>query len=323
MTRPELSVVLVTPEHGATLRRTIDHLREQTVRDRVELVLVGPREQAFDDLEPSLLQGFASFRLLGVGPIDEPERALALGFEATTAPLVALLENHVYPEPGWAEAVMAAHAGPWAAVATIIENANPATVASWVEHFLSYGFYDDTATGGEVTRIPRNNTTYKRAALERFGGGLADALARDGNLLGALRAEGGRFYLDDTTRLYHLNVSRLAPNLRLRLLSARAAAARRARSEGWPGSRRALYVLVSPAFPFLRLRVLWPRLSRHPCRPPLWRMGPFLGAMLVIDAAGQAVGFAAGPGDAAARSAPYDLERESYLCEADRARFGA
>lgn len=318
---PELTVVLVTADGYATLRRTVRHLREQTGRERIELLLVGPTEASFADLEPDTLSDFANWRLLAAGPIHEVERALAIGVFAARAPVVALLENHVYPEPGWAAAILRAHRGPWSAVGSIIQNANPATAVSWAEHFLTYGFHDESSRGGEVARVSRNNGTFKREALLTFGDRLPDALARDGGLLDALKQQGHRFFLESQARLPHLNPSRLMPIFVLRVLSARAAAATRSRSEGWSPLRRLLYVAACPLFPALRLRALWSRLRSHPQRRVLPRVAPLLVLTLVLDAFGQALGFALGAGKSAQRAGVYDLDRLPYLCAADRARF--
>ncbi len=319
----ELAVVLVTANGFASLRRTVRYLRQQTARDRIELVLVGPRENSFADLEPQTLDGFAAWRTLTIGAIDEVERAFGAGVAATSAPVVALLENHVYPAPGWASAILNAHQGPWAAVGSVIRNANPETASSWVEHLLTYGFHDESAAGGEVERVSRNNTTFKRAVLMEFGDRLPDSLARDGGLLDELQRGGHRFYRESQARLQHLNPSRLGPVLVLRVLSARAAAATRAHTGRWSAGRRLLYVAASPMFPVLRLRALWPHLRAHPDRRVLPRIAPLLALALLLDAFGQALGFALGAGDSAERAAIYDLDRHRFLCAADRARFAA
>jgi hypothetical protein len=318
-----LAVVLVTADHFASLRRTVRYLREQTIRDQIELVLVGPRADSFADLEPHEADGFAGWRTLAVGPIDEVERALGAGVARTTAPVVALLENHVYPDPDWASAILDAHRGPWAAVGSEIRNANPKTAASWVEHFLTYGFHDQSMPGGEVKRVPRNNTTYKRSVLMEFGDRLPDLLARDGGFLEELRAHGYRFYRESRSRMQHLNPSRVYPVLALRLLSSRASAATRARTERWSTARRLAYVASSPLFPILRLRALWPQLRVHPERRVLPSIAPLLAVALVLDAIGQAIGFAFGAGDSAARAGIYDLDRQPFLCDAERTGFAS
>jgi hypothetical protein len=206
-------------------------------------------------------------------------------------------------------------------VGCAISNANPATATSIVEHLLSYIFHDEGAPVGEADRVSRNNTTYKRAALTAFGDRLPDLLARDGGLLEELRRGGARFYREGEARLAHLNPSRMGPMLHLRLHSARASAATRARTGRWGAGRRLLYVVASPLFPALRLRALWSRLMAPSLRGELPRIAPLLLAALLVDAAGQATGFALGEGESALAAGRYDLDREPYLTVADHAEF--
>jgi hypothetical protein len=318
---PLLTVLLVTGGRGALLRRTLQFLGAQTIRDRIQLILIAPSETSFNDLDESLLKGFAECRILGIGPIVEVERAFAPGIMAATAPIVALLENHVYPAPEWGEAIVRAFEGPWLAVGSIITNANGGTSTSWVEHFLTYGLHDETAPHGEVSRIARNNSAFRRDVLSGFGEALPDVLARDGGLLESLRANGGRFYRAGDARMAHLNPSRLRSMLRLRVQSARASSATRARTSHWSPARRIVYAIASPVFPALRLRVLWPRMKAHPARPALPRLMPTLGVALMLDAVGQALGFSSGAGSSAERAGIYDLDREPHITAADRARF--
>jgi hypothetical protein len=318
---PALTVIMATPGRCATLTRPLRFLRDQTIRGHIELVLIGPGQSAFDDLDPALVAGFARCLTLAVGPILEVERAFAPGIAAATAPVVALLENHVYPEPGWAEAIVRAHQGPWAVVGCVISNANVATATSCVEHLLSYAFHDEQAPAGEVTRVSRNNTTYKREALAAFGDRLPDLLARDGGLMEELRGNGARFYRESQARLAHLNPSRTGAMLNLRLHSARASSSTRARTGRWSPGRRGLYVAASPLFPLLRVRALWSRLTAPQLRKALPRVVPLFFLALLVDAFGQALGFAFGEGDSALTAGRYDLDREPFLAAADRAEF--
>lgn len=318
---PKLTVIMATPHRCAALKRPLRHLRDQTIREHIELVLLGPEESSFDDLDPSVVAGFARCRTLAVGPIVEVERAFAPGIEVATAPVVALLENHVYPVPGWGEAIVRAHEGPWEVVGNVITNANTATATSCVEHLLSYAFHDEQAPAGEVERVSRNNSTYKRTALTAFGDRLPDLLARDGGLLEELRRGGARFYREPQARLGHLNPSRMGAMLRLRLHSARASSATRARTGQWSPGRRLLYVAASPLFPLLRIRALWSRLWSSRLPQGLPRVMPLLLLALLVDAAGQAIGFAFGEGASALTAGRYDLDREPFLTAADRNEF--
>ncbi len=263
---PDLTVIMATPGRCATLNRPLRFLQKQKNRERIELILLGPMDSSFDDLDPALVAGFARCRTLAVGPIDEVERAFAPGIAAATAPVVALLENHVYPEPQWGEAVVSAYRGPWDVVGCVISNANLATATSWVEHLLSYVFHDELAPAGEVERVSRNNTTYRTEVLTAYGERLPDLLARDGGLMEELRRQGARFYREPQARMTHLNPSLTGSMLRLRLHSARASSSTRARTGGWSTGRRLAYVAASPLFPLLRIRALWPRLWSPPVR---------------------------------------------------------
>lgn len=320
---PLVTVLVATSGRGRTVRRTLRHLRAQTIGRRIELVLIGPDEGSFGDLADEETAGFARCRRMAVGPFDEVERAFVPGIRAATAPIVALLENHVYPEPGWAAAVVAAFDGPWSAVGSVITNANTRTATSWVEHFMTYGRHDETAKGGEVDRIPRNNSAFRRDVLLAFGDALPDALARDGGLLDMLRRDGHRFHRETRARMQHLNPSLARSMLRLRFHSGRASADTRARTAGWSRARRLGYALASPAFPFLRLRAMWRGLRSHPARAELPRIAPMLALALAVDAVAQAVGFALGAGRSAVRAGLYDLDREPHLDAGDRASFMA
>jgi hypothetical protein len=150
---------------------------------------------------------------------------------------------------------------------------------------------------------------------------LSDVLARDGGLMEDLKKKGARFYREPLARMSHLNPSLPGSMLRLRLQSARASSSTRARSGNWSPLRRAIYVLASPLFPLLRIRALWSRLWSPPVRSELPRIAPLLLLALLVDAIGQATGFAFGEGNSALNAGQYDLDREPYLTPADVAEF--
>ncbi len=122
----DLSVVIVTPDCYETIRKTIRYLRAQTVRHRLEP----------DNAE---LQDFLQVRVVEVGAITSTGAARAAGIHQASAPVVAFAEDHSYPDPGWADALIEAHRQPWAAVGPAMANANPATLISWANLFLNFG----------------------------------------------------------------------------------------------------------------------------------------------------------------------------------------
>lgn len=102
---PDLSVILVTPDCYETIRQTIRSLREQTVRERLEIVIVAPAERTLGLVEKEL-EAFQSVRVIEFGEIKTLAAARVAGIRAASAPLLALGEDHAFPEPGWAEALI-------------------------------------------------------------------------------------------------------------------------------------------------------------------------------------------------------------------------
>ena len=134
---PEMSVIVLTPDGFAAIRRLMAHLRAQTARARLELVFVAPdagRLQA-DETE---LAGFAAVRVVEADVMRSTAEARAAGVRAAAAPIIAFTEDHCFPEPGWAEALIRAHGEPWAAVGPAVLNANPRSAVSWANLLTEY-----------------------------------------------------------------------------------------------------------------------------------------------------------------------------------------
>ena len=135
---PDMSVVLVTPDRYAAIRETIAYLRKQTARERLEVVVVASSASALG-LDAEELKGFCRWRVVEVGRITSIGAANAAGVRGATAPVVALAEDHSFPDPTWAEVLIAAHQENWAAVGPEVDNANPDSVISWADFLLGYG----------------------------------------------------------------------------------------------------------------------------------------------------------------------------------------
>src|SRR5882724_9114742 len=116
---PEMSVVIVTPDSYETIRKTVEHLRAQTVKDRLEIVIVAPSAEQATPAGREL-NDFSRFRIVPVGAIESIARAHAAGIRQASAPVIVLAEDHSFPEPGWAEALIEGHRQPWAAVGPVL-----------------------------------------------------------------------------------------------------------------------------------------------------------------------------------------------------------
>ncbi|MCA1631224.1 MAG: hypothetical protein LC774_12960 [Acidobacteria bacterium] len=90
---PAMSVVVITPDRFETVRKTVRHLRAQTVCDRIELVIAAPAVSSLA-LDESALRDFSACKVIEVGPMTSTARARAAGVREARAPIVAIVEDH-------------------------------------------------------------------------------------------------------------------------------------------------------------------------------------------------------------------------------------
>lgn len=313
---PVLSVVLATPDDYESIRLTMRYLRAQTGRERVEILLVGPTEDAIGAPE-SDLAGFWGHQRIAVGPVTSISRANAAAIRRARAPLVALAEDHCFPESGWAAALIAAHEGPWAVVGPAIRNANPATVVSWCDFVVGYGPWMDPVEAGPAPFLPGHNSCYKKVILLEYGDRLEDMLEAETVLHFDLRRRGHQLGLAPAARAAHTNFALTTSWLPVMYHQGRVFGAARARA--WGMGRRLLYAAGSPLIPAVRF---W-RCAREIRRcgragPSLVRLLPMLSLGLIIDGAGQMMGYLFGAGRAVERVAHYEFHRFRHVPEADR-----
>ena len=306
-----LSVVLATDEFS-TIEPVVRRLRAQSVAGQLELVIVTPRPDAVRS-EVADLGELAALLVVGVDGLVPLTAARAAGVRAATAPVVFVGETHTYPEKGWAEALIDAHAGDWAAVVPGFGNANPSGALSWAAFLTDYGSWLSSLEAGEISRVPAYNTAYKRAALLEFGSRLDLLLTSSDELLVDLRAAGGRFVFQPSARIDHLNVARPSAWLLERYVGGLLTA--NSRMERWSRGRRLLYAAGSPLIPAVVLaRVARGVTAARRAHGVPLAVYPALVLGAVVSAAGELVGYLGGPVEwAERRMTEYELHRLRYL----------
>jgi len=315
---PDLSVVVVAPNRYENIRKTIRHLRGQTVRERLEIIMVMPSADGLG-VDADAFEDFLRVRVVEAGTIGSIAGAVATGIRQASAPVVALVEDHAYPDAGWAEALIGAHRQPWAAVGPAIGNANPGSMISWASLFFSYGRWVEPAASGTVDDLPGHNSSYKRTVLLDYGLELEAMLTREGSLHRDLQAKGYRLCLERAAKIYHLNVSLPSSYVLLRFHAARMYASTRVRSEAWSPLRRLVYIGGGPIIPLVYLC----RMLREIRRSGHWaqllpRILPVLILGSVVSAAGEMVGYAFGSGDARQQLSHFDFHRLRHVTAQDR-----
>ena len=288
---PRISVIVVTDQYR-TIRRVLAHLREQTARSQVELVIVLPRD-ARDAAEEANLTGFAGVKFVELDSVHPVPHARAAGIRAATAPVVFLGETHSFPSPALAEALIAAHETTWDAVVPGLANANPETAWSWASYLMDYGTWDSTGEAREIGGGPTWNVAYRKALLQECDDRLERAMEHGDVLAVWLREHNARTWFEPRARLAHANVEPFKSWAEQRFLCGVLVAA--SRKNRWPVSRRLLYVVASPLIPpviLYRLRSTVTGLLRNGAMPVTAIPALVLGT--ILRTAGEVVGYIRG-----------------------------
>jgi hypothetical protein len=312
-----LSVVLACPGGYDSIATTVAALRRQTVANQMQLLFVSAKGSRIS-AELRNLRDFASVKFVSIaGPISVA-RANAAGVHQATESVVAFTEDHSFPDPGWAESLIKAHEQHWAAVGPAVRNANPATAVSWADFFIGYGPWAEPISAGTVDFLPGHNSSYKRAVLLKYEGGLEDMLEAETILHWELRKKGHELYLEPNAKTSHANFSLFSSWVQAQFFG------------GWVfgGSRvltmslfqRLLYLAGAPLIPFVR----FVRICRHIMRTkknldcPMVRLLPVLLFGLAIDGVGQMLGYALGVRSSKEKLAHLEYHRIDHVTAADR-----
>jgi Glycosyl transferase family 2 len=316
LARPALSVVLPTTSDFASVATTVRYLRRQTIADRLEVVFVAMACPDFV-VGPEARDGFHDVRVVLTGRRSHGH-ACAEGVRAARADVVAFAEDHCFPEPGWAEALLAAYGSPEiVAVGPVFRNANPGTLVSWCDFVIGYGPWIDPRGGGDRPFLAGHNSSYQRDVLLGLGDALPDALESETVLHLMLRSQGKRLVLEPRARAAHTNFGLFGVWLPLMYHSGRVFASERARGWSWP--RRVFYAAASPLIPCVRLLRATRHLRSSPeHRPSLLTLMPLLTIGLGADGLGQMIGYTLGSGGSPRHLSAFECRRVDFVPESDR-----
>jgi hypothetical protein len=315
---PLMSVIMVTPDHCRSLRRTLKHLRAQSVADQLEIVIIGPREAVADYDLARELGMFHSHQFIEGNPLESSAAAKAAGILVATAPIVAMTEDHSFPARGWAAALIERHREPWAAVGPAMVNGNPQSVLSWTNMLIEYGPWVDPVGSEEREHLPPHNSSYKRDLLVEYADRLAALLDAETVLHWDLRARGKRLYLESAAKTRHFNFAKWNSLIPLRLTVGRIFAG--SRSRHWSPARRILYALASPAIPLIRFaRVVG---TTRRVKPNRLKLLATLFVGFVIDGFGEMLGYALGSTSTEWKASKLEFHRERHLLPGDLPAFG-
>jgi len=307
---PRLSAVLVSDRYS-TIAAVVDAFAAQTAPSDIEIVLVLPAH-AVSEVDRSKLEWFGAFQIVALPSVLPMPPARAAGVRAATAPIIFIGETHSFPHPGFIEAIITAHEGPWDVVVPGLHNANPDMPGSWGSFMLDYGYWMSGLPAAEIASGPTWNASYKREILLELGSALDSALSSGDELPMTLRARNRRFYFEPAAGVSHVNLES-RKWVDERYLSGFVVGANRARR--WSLPRRIAYFLGSPLIPVVLLYRTVPSM-RHLYRSRTLPQGSALAIVTgtIIRTVGEAVGYLRGlSAPVEARMEEYELNKMQYV----------
>lgn len=313
---PPLSVVLTSPGEFHELRTTLRHLATQTVQSQIELILVAPKSSAFD-VDPALVEGFFAVRVVRIPVVGSVGEGNAAGVRAAQGRVIAFAEDHCFPEPNWAAALIEAHRAPHAVVGPVVRNANPATSISWADFLAGYGPWMEGGHRPAIDFLPGHNSSYKRETLHALGSELETALEAETLLHQRLARDGSSLHLEPRAVISHVNFALPDSFADAQFLNGRMFAG--SRSRDWGVGKRLFYFCASPAIPAVRLFRSIPAWKRLPVGAEM-KARVLLALLfgLIVDGAGQMVGYAAGTGSARDKLARLEFHRFRHIPPRER-----
>lgn len=315
---PALSAILATRSSFDVIRRTTRHLQVQTIQNKIELLIICRSKEELQ-LDEAAMDGFWGYQIIEAGDFKSVATPNAVGVRSAKSPIVVLCEDHAFPDPNWAEALIVAHQGPYAAVGPVVHNANPDSYVSRADFLIGYGEWSEPMKPSEPHHLPGHNSAYKRDALLAYGDKLDAMMEAETILQWDMISKGQSLYLDPEARLAHTNFAQLSVWTRAQFHAGRAFGGTRA--IGWPIWKRIVFTCASPLIPLVRMK----RILRHMSRQadirqrvrPAMVLVVFYG--LTLDGIGQMLGYATGVGGSTQIN--NEFERINFITEDDRQRM--
>lgn len=225
-------------------------------------------------------------------PMTVPELRAA-GIFASTAPYVALIEDHCNVREGWADRLVAAHEGGQSVVGGSIRNSPHRRIRDWAAFFCEYSRYMEPAPAGEVEDLPGMNVSYDRRALEAIDD-LLHAGRWESWLHARLLERGFVLWSEPAATLDHAKDFGFREFLSQRYHYSRAYAGMR---NAELGGKRLLYALGSPLIlPLMYGRIVKNVVARRRHRRELALASPLILLYMSVWAGGEAIGYGLGGG---------------------------
>jgi GT2 family glycosyltransferase len=306
---PVLSVVLVAYSGTTDIFRIIESLSSMKRAADIELILVTQsRERLSIDL--SVGASLSGVQILELPDMKSIGQAKAAGVRAAQSPLVAFTEDHSFPEPCWAEALIEAHENDmFSVVGPVMINADINRVVNWAGFLVFYSTWMRRRPHEEqIDHLPGNHSCYRKEILLAYGSLLEEALESESILHWELVARGYKLRLESKAIVRHRSPRRIGSLMLENYLGSRIFAHMRTKYD--TALQRLVYTLGSPAIPLIRIRRIFFDIKCSGLDINIMRMA--LAPMffcLCAGAVGEMLGYALGSGKTRERLIRFEMDR--------------
>jgi hypothetical protein len=304
---PLLSTIVIVGTCRKRSQRAVDALYTQSASQSMEIIIADRGGEKYLKLNT---QAHVPTTYL-VRPFDATWAGVrAAAIYAARGRIIAFIEDHTIPAENWAEMLLQAHQGHWAAVGYGFTNANPESYMSRASMFSDYALWMDPLPSGPADLLPGNNVSYNRDILLSLGDRLKTELGVDFNIHEALREKGYPLYLEGRALVAHENYDTLGALLGANHFYCWLLAAERAQS--WSLMRRIVYGLAVPlGAPLIKLiRLIRSLRRRRPLWSHFWNTLPVLLLAYLWSAVGESLGYLLGTGSSDKEFTTWELNRE-------------
>lgn len=294
---PDLSVVVPSVNGLHVLLECLAALQLNSASGLVLEVLVVDR--CGEDVRRAVRDRFPSIAVLPVAPRTTIPDMRALAFRRARADAVAVIEDHVLVPRDWSRQLLDALADGHDVVGGSVDNAALTRTVDWAAFLCEYSHLTPPLAAGETDTLTGNNVVYRRTVLEKYSATASEGRWED-HLHRAMRRDGIALTCRPEICVQHKMHYRVGEYVAQRYLYARAYAGLRRLDMGT--ARRVAFGVGTGVLPAVLLcRIIRRVVVNSRYRSHLVRSLPLLVVFVCAWAAGETVGYAAGPGDALSR----------------------
>ncbi|MBC7897776.1 MAG: glycosyltransferase [Cytophagaceae bacterium] len=291
-----LTVIVPAVNEPSDVRKTLEALERERRATGVEAIVVSRLGAPVSTLVKA---SFPWARLIDVAPGTTIPAMRAIAFEQVTTPYVAVIEDHVAVPAGWVALMTAKARETGAIVGGPVDNLATVTLLDRAAFLCEYSHCMPPLPGGSTSWLPGNNVVYPADTARKH----LELLRRgswENDMHEAIKADGGSLVMVPEGVIGHDKHYSLWEYLSQRYLYSRSFAGKRGQQSS--ALKRLAYAAGSVILPpVLLLRIVSRVGARPDHRGTLLRSLPLIATFVVSWAAGELVGYLAGPGDSLGR----------------------